>query len=75
VSPGSWEHVLLATFVGGAKHQLPAIYDVGEFVEQGGLMSYRPNFSDQFARAASYVDKILKGAKTGGLPVEQPHPV
>jgi ABC-type uncharacterized transport system substrate-binding protein len=66
VSPGSWEHVLLATFpVGRAKQPLPAIDEVGEFVEQGGLMSCGPNFSDQFARAASYVDKILKGAKTG----------
>jgi putative tryptophan/tyrosine transport system substrate-binding protein len=52
--------------------RLPAIYVVREFVEAGGLMSYGPNFADLFRRAADYVDKILRGAKPGDIPVEQP---
>lgn len=55
-----------------AKSRLPAIYPEREFVEIGGLISYGPNFADLFRRAATYVDKILKGAKPGDLPVEQP---
>jgi putative ABC transport system substrate-binding protein len=54
------------------KHRLPAIYPNSEFVERGGLMSYAPNFIDQYRRAASYVDRILKGAKPADLPIEQP---
>ena len=43
-----------------------------DFAEQGGLISYAPNYQDLFRRAAVYVDKILKGVKPGDLPVEQP---
>ena len=55
-----------------AKSRLPAIYPRPEFVEDGGLMSYGVSFTDLFRRAATYVDKILKGAKPAELPIEQP---
>ena len=55
-----------------ASHRLPTMYGFREFVEAGGLMSYGPNLRDHYRRAARYVDKILKGAKAGDLPVEQP---
>lgn len=55
-----------------AKNRLPAIYPWKEYVEDGGLMSYTPNLSDQYRRAAYYVDRILKGTKPADLPVEQP---
>jgi len=52
--------------------KLPTIFDQRDFVEAGGLLSYGPDFPDLFRRAATYVDKILKGAKPADLPVEQP---
>ncbi len=55
-----------------AKSRFPAIYDRREFVEDGGLMTYAVSSTDLFRRAATYVDKILKGAKPADLPVEQP---
>jgi putative tryptophan/tyrosine transport system substrate-binding protein len=55
-----------------AKHRLPAMYVGKQFVEAGGLMSYGPNLADVSRLVAAYVDKILKGAKPGDLPVEQP---
>ena len=54
------------------KNRLPTIYSQRLYVEAGGLMSYGANFTDQYRRAATYVDKILKGAKPADLPVEQP---
>jgi ABC-type uncharacterized transport system substrate-binding protein len=54
------------------KSRLPTIYDRREFVDDGGLMCYGTNFADLSRRAATYVDKILKGAKPADLPVEQP---
>jgi putative tryptophan/tyrosine transport system substrate-binding protein len=55
-----------------AKHRLPAVYHWKEYVEAGGLMSYGTDLADGFGRAAIYVDKILKGAKPGDLPVAEP---
>jgi len=55
-----------------ARHRLPAVYGLSDYPEAGGLLAYGPNRLDLFRRAAIYVAKILKGAKPGDLPVEQP---
>jgi putative ABC transport system substrate-binding protein len=55
-----------------ASHRLPAMYEVGAYVEAGGLIAYGPDGVELFRRAAGFVDKILKGAKPGDLPIEQP---
>jgi putative ABC transport system substrate-binding protein len=55
-----------------AKSRLPAMYGLREHTEAGGLMSYAVDLRDSFRRSATYVDKILKGAKPAGLPIEQP---
>jgi putative ABC transport system substrate-binding protein len=54
------------------QHRLPGVYAYRELVEAGGLMSFGPSYADMHRRAATYVDKILKGAKAAELPVEQP---
>jgi len=64
------EHKLIVLLV--TAKRLPAIYGDAVFTEAGGLMSYGPDVRDNFRRAAGYVDRILKGAKAGELPVEQP---
>ena len=55
-----------------AKHRIPTMWGHRQFVDAGGLMSYAVNYYDQLRRAATYVDKVLKGAKPADLPVEQP---
>jgi putative ABC transport system substrate-binding protein len=55
-----------------ARHKLPAIYFERDFISAGGLTSYGPDVLDQYRRAASYVDRILKGEKPGDLPVQAP---
>ena len=55
-----------------SKTRLPVIYGESYFADEGGLLSYGTNFADVFRRSAWYVDKILKGAKPGDLPIEQP---
>ena len=62
--------IRINTLAQGAR--LPTIFGFREFVEAGGLMSYGPNFPDLFRRAAHFTDKILRGAKTADIPVEQP---
>jgi putative ABC transport system substrate-binding protein len=55
-----------------AKHRLPAMYPLRDFVDAGGLMAYAPDLTIQWRRGADYVDKILRGAKPADLPIEQP---
>ena len=55
-----------------ARHRLPTMYGLREFPDAGGLVSYGPNFPDQYRRTGTYVDRILKGARPADLPVEQP---
>ena len=61
---------LVADLVG--RSRLPAIYELRQYVEAGGLISYGPEINDVWFRAAAYVDRILKGAKAADLPIEQP---
>jgi putative tryptophan/tyrosine transport system substrate-binding protein len=56
-----------------ARYKLPAVYIQQPFVAAGGLISYGPNFPDQYRRAADYVNRLLKGEKPAGLPVQAPN--
>jgi putative ABC transport system substrate-binding protein len=64
------KRVAISTLAAAAR--LPTVHSTREYVEAGGLLSYGPNYADLFWRAGNYVDKILRGAKPGDLPVEQP---
>jgi putative tryptophan/tyrosine transport system substrate-binding protein len=67
LTPKRREIAALAT-----KYQLPMMSPLRDYVDAGGLIAYGPDLAIQFRRAADYVDKILKGAKPGDLPIEQP---
>ena len=54
------------------EHRLPTVFTLGEYTQAGGLVAYGPHYPDLFRRAASFVDKILKGAKPADLPIQQP---
>jgi putative ABC transport system substrate-binding protein len=54
------------------QNNVPAVYNVSDFVRDGGLLSYGPDLGDNYRRAASYVDRILRGTKPGDLPVQLP---
>ena len=70
-SPAATRHRdLIVTLA--ARHKLPAVYYERFFVAAGGLISYGPDFVDQYRRAAGYVDRILKGEKPADLPVQAP---
>ena len=69
--PVLWSHRKQAVAL-AARHRLPVIYGYSDFVDEGGLVSYGPDRPDQYRRTAFYVDRILRGAKPGDLPVEQP---
>jgi putative tryptophan/tyrosine transport system substrate-binding protein len=70
-SPAAVVHRALIVAL-AARHRLPAVYNTRFYATGGGLISYGPDFVDQFRRAAGYVDRILKGEKPAGLPVQQP---
>ena len=54
------------------RQRLPAMYEIRNFVDAGGLVSYGPDLQDMYRRAATYVDRIFRGAKPGDLAIEQP---
>ena len=70
-SPGTLFHRALIVAL-AARHKLPAVYWLRRFVTDVGLISYGPDFSDQYRKAAGYVDRILKGEKPADLPVVHP---
>jgi putative ABC transport system substrate-binding protein len=55
-----------------ARFRVPAIYFFRSFADSGGLISYGPDFAEQYPRAADYIDRILKGEKSGDLPIQMP---
>ncbi len=69
-APGDASRTRIADLA--AKGRLPTMFNLTEYVDAGGLAAYGPSLRDNFRRAATYVDKILKGAKPADLPVEQP---
>ena len=71
-SYGSWARRYVLTDDCLSANRLPTMFSQREYAEAGGLMSYGESVSDFFRRAASFVDKIIKGAKPGDLPIEQP---